>query len=415
VTWAVPGLLREAWTGATYTDDEFRELAEVLPERAAHGLGRPRGTDLERTGDHGDGVRRSAPTTSRSMPWRRARASLNLRVHPRQNPEEAQRALVEHLRAPTARSDSSSTSPQARSAPVSRRRATDRRTRRRERRWRPRGGASRSQMAGGGSIPLVMALHEAVPDAEILLFGATDSYANIHAPNERVLIDELERSLDLQGALLRGVRSARRPLVSESRQDVRQTSTPSNTAGGEAPGRSRTAGHRRQEAIRVPERRHGARVGARLRLGTHAGDPRGQLRRRRGRRSRSRGRTSGSTRRSASAIASCSWSGRRSTGPTGSRTAPGSWTPRWSASCSLGGRRAVHLRARHLHLGELRDEEPRRRRRRARRPTARPRVAPDRGDHDLFSLLGSTMGFSVETFGFYALFIPLMASIATTG
>ena len=27
----------------------------------------------------------------------------------------------------------------------------------------------------------------------------------------------------------------------------------------------------------------------------------------------------------------------------------------------------------------------------------------------LFSLLGSTMGFSVETLGFYALFIPLMA------
>ena len=29
----------------------------------------------------------------------------------------------------------------------------------------------------------------------------------------------------------------------------------------------------------------------------------------------------------------------------------------------------------------------------------------------LFSLLGSTMGFSVETFGFYALFIPLMAAL----
>jgi putative ABC transport system permease protein len=29
----------------------------------------------------------------------------------------------------------------------------------------------------------------------------------------------------------------------------------------------------------------------------------------------------------------------------------------------------------------------------------------------LFSLLGSTMGFSVETFGFYALFLPLMAAL----
>ena len=29
----------------------------------------------------------------------------------------------------------------------------------------------------------------------------------------------------------------------------------------------------------------------------------------------------------------------------------------------------------------------------------------------LFSLLGSTMGFSVETLGFYALFLPLMAAL----
>ena len=47
----------------------------------------------------------------------------------------------------------------------------------------------------GGSIPLVNALHEAVPEAEILLLGTTDGYANIHAPNERVLIDEFERAV----------------------------------------------------------------------------------------------------------------------------------------------------------------------------------------------------------------------------
>jgi cysteinylglycine-S-conjugate dipeptidase len=41
----------------------------------------------------------------------------------------------------------------------------------------------------------VNALHSAVPGAEILLLGATDGYANIHAPNERVLLDELEKSV----------------------------------------------------------------------------------------------------------------------------------------------------------------------------------------------------------------------------
>jgi acetylornithine deacetylase/succinyl-diaminopimelate desuccinylase-like protein len=48
--------------------------------------------------------------------------------------------------------------------------------------------------ASGGSIPLVMALREAVPEAEILLLGTTDGYSNIHAPNERVLVDEFEKA-----------------------------------------------------------------------------------------------------------------------------------------------------------------------------------------------------------------------------
>ena len=42
-------------------------------------------------------------------------------------------------------------------------------------------------VATGGSIPLVSALREAAPDAEILCSGTTDGFANIHAPNERVL------------------------------------------------------------------------------------------------------------------------------------------------------------------------------------------------------------------------------------
>ena len=39
------------------------------------------------------------------------------------------------------------------------------------------------------------ALQEASPEAEILLFGTTDGFANIHAPNERVLLDEFEKAV----------------------------------------------------------------------------------------------------------------------------------------------------------------------------------------------------------------------------
>jgi hypothetical protein len=60
-----------------------------------------------------------------------------------------------------------------------------------------------------------MALHEAVPDAEILLLGATDGYSNIHAPNERVLIDEFEKAVLAQAEFF-GEFAARAPERSAS-------------------------------------------------------------------------------------------------------------------------------------------------------------------------------------------------------
>lgn len=191
---AVAGLRREPWTGATYTDDEFRELAEVLE-----------GVPFQGTGDLGSRIWSGpaitvtafdAPATDAPLNAvaGSAKASLNVRVHPGQDPVEAQAAVVEHLRAlhpfgvtltvtagevgPGFAAGTEGPAFDAAMAAL----ATA---------W----GAAPVTMAGGGSIPLVMALHEAVPDAEILLFGATDSYANIHAPNERVLLDEFEKAV----------------------------------------------------------------------------------------------------------------------------------------------------------------------------------------------------------------------------
>ena len=41
---------------------------------------------------------------------------------------------------------------------------------------------------------IVAALALALPEAEALLVGTTDGYANIHGPNERVLLDEFEKA-----------------------------------------------------------------------------------------------------------------------------------------------------------------------------------------------------------------------------
>ena len=50
-------------------------------------------------------------------------------------------------------------------------------------------------MALGCAIPLARALHEAAPEAEILLFGVQGALCNLHAPNERVVLGELERAV----------------------------------------------------------------------------------------------------------------------------------------------------------------------------------------------------------------------------
>ncbi len=41
-----------------------------------------------------------------------------------------------------------------------------------------------------------------MPEAEILLLGTTDGYANIHAPNERVLLEEFEKAVVVEAEFL---------------------------------------------------------------------------------------------------------------------------------------------------------------------------------------------------------------------
>ena len=64
-------------------------------------------------------------------------------------------------------------------------------------------GGETVSVASGGSIPLVNSLHTAAPDAEILLLGATDGFSNIHAPNERVRLDEFEKTVVAEAEFFR--------------------------------------------------------------------------------------------------------------------------------------------------------------------------------------------------------------------
>ena len=130
-----------------------------------------------------------------------ATARVSLRVPPGQDAVAARDALVQHLQTRAPWGISVSVTPEAVGQGV--RVDTD----------GPAYAAARAAMheaygkpaqeiGAGGSIPLIDSLRAAVPGAEILLFGAQDPMARIHAPNESVDLAELEKAVLAQTLFL---------------------------------------------------------------------------------------------------------------------------------------------------------------------------------------------------------------------
>ncbi|MFI0900961.1 M20/M25/M40 family metallo-hydrolase [Streptomyces sp. NPDC020983] len=199
---AVQGLRREEWRGASYTEEEFRELATVaggVPLTGSGSLGErlwsgPAVTVIGLDAPAVDGA------ASAVVPY--ARAKLNLRVHPQQDPREATEALVRHLREHRPYGIELTVTPGDTGPGFEP--ATDGPAYRAARAALREGWGSEARLAAsGGSIPLVNGLARAVPDAEVLLFGAQDSMCNLHAPNERVLFSELRGAVIAEAAFLR--------------------------------------------------------------------------------------------------------------------------------------------------------------------------------------------------------------------
>ncbi|MFI6938825.1 M20/M25/M40 family metallo-hydrolase [Streptomyces sp. NPDC050418] len=198
---AVDGLRREEWNGTGYTEDEFRSLAGVedgLPLIGTGGLGERlwSGPAITVIGLDAPAVEGAA---SAVVPY--ARAKLNLRFHPQQDPKEARDLLVEHLRAQRPFGIGLTVTPgdtgpgyeAATGGP-----AYEAARSALKRAW----GKDADYVATGGSIPLVNGLAKAAPGAEVLLFGAQDGMCNLHAPNERVLFSELRNTVVAMAAFV---------------------------------------------------------------------------------------------------------------------------------------------------------------------------------------------------------------------
>jgi acetylornithine deacetylase/succinyl-diaminopimelate desuccinylase-like protein len=191
---AVAGLRRDEWEGAQQPEADFRELGTVLdgmPLIGTGGLGSRvwSGPAITVTGIDVPSVDGAVNAVS---PY--ARAALNVRVHPEQDATEAQDAVIRHLRGQrpfgieldvrpgaTGNGFAAATGGPAYDAA----RAA----------WSAAWGREVLLAGSGGSIPIVSALAEALPDAEALLVGATDGFANIHGPDERLLLSEFENAV----------------------------------------------------------------------------------------------------------------------------------------------------------------------------------------------------------------------------
>ncbi len=190
---AVAGLRRNEWTGGGVSEAEFRELAEIVGDTPLIGTGNLGSRVVSGPAITIVGI--DAPSVDGALnavsPY--ARAKLNVRVHPEQDAEEAQAAVIAHLEQtkPFGISFTLSTgatgngfAARTESLAYDAARAS----------WEATWQADVVKVGVGGSIPLVNALQRAAPGADFLLVGTTDGYANIHGPNERVLLDEFEKA-----------------------------------------------------------------------------------------------------------------------------------------------------------------------------------------------------------------------------
>ncbi len=198
---AVAGLARDEWDGPQQPEEDFRELGTVadgMPLIGTGGLGSrvwsgPAITVIGIDAPSVDGALNAVSP--------HARAALNVRVHPRQDAAEAQDAVIRHLRAqrpygieldvrpgPTGNGFAARTDGPAYAAA----RAA----------WSAAWGREAMLAGSGGSIPIVSALADALPDAEALLVGTTDGFANIHGPDERLLLSEFENAVAAEADFL---------------------------------------------------------------------------------------------------------------------------------------------------------------------------------------------------------------------
>ncbi|MGA6159354.1 dipeptidase [Stenotrophomonas sp. NPDC087984] len=204
----VKGLEADAeWDGLEYPEEAFRKDAKVLDGVGLVGSGtvadriwaRPAVTVL---GIDCPPVVGATPSVQAS-----ARALISLRVPPGVDAAEADRLLAEHLRSSVPWGARLSVEQVGQGQPFRADTTSPAYTAMREAMRLAYDGQEMAIAGQGGSIPLCNTLASLYPEAEILLIGLSEPEAQIHAVNESVSPQELEK-LSLTEALFLGMYAA---------------------------------------------------------------------------------------------------------------------------------------------------------------------------------------------------------------
>jgi acetylornithine deacetylase/succinyl-diaminopimelate desuccinylase-like protein len=198
---AVRGVASGDWSGADITLEEFRRMAGVRDGVDLIGSGSVGSRLWSRPSANVIGLDAPPIHGSRNVLIDSARAKVSLRLPPEVEPSEAQAALAAHLEAAApwhveCTVAPAETGPGVRVASDGPAYASMRVA------MREAFGREPVEMGSGGSIPLIRTLARTYPGAEIMMLGAEEPLANIHAPNESVDLGEIERVIVAEALLL---------------------------------------------------------------------------------------------------------------------------------------------------------------------------------------------------------------------
>jgi acetylornithine deacetylase/succinyl-diaminopimelate desuccinylase-like protein len=190
---AIEGLSRQSWDGLQIGEDEFREETPLRPGVRLIGSGSVAERLWTKPAVSVLGIDAPRVVEASNQLAPRASAKVSLRLAPDEDPALAMDRLTGHLAARAPWGVEVEVTPGSSGSGL--RVRTDgpgfaAMTRAMETAY----GRPVVQTGSGGSVPLVPVLARALPDAEILLYGASDEKSQYHSIDESVDLGELERA-----------------------------------------------------------------------------------------------------------------------------------------------------------------------------------------------------------------------------